>query len=169
MEKTSLINTSTFGTPHSFYAFQLADGSLVNVSIVDTAGQERFRSLSDQFYKKADGVLLVYDITRQDSFDEIKDYYYEKIKENCKENIKVILLGNKTDLEEQRVIPPEVGANYAAEKGFLFLETSCLKNRTVADGFQTLIELTYREGTPNMNEKSLSLNQKKTKKKGGCC
>ena len=163
---------STYGTPHSFYSFQLADGSLVNVSIVDTAGQERFRSLSDQFYKKADGALLVYDITRQDSFDEIKDYYYQKIQENCNENIKIIVLGNKTDLEELRKIPPEVGANFAAEKGYLFMETSCFKNKTVAGGFQTLIELTYRERAPNMTEKNISINKNKhnsTKNKKGCC
>ena len=144
----------------------------VDISLFDTAGQERFRSLSDQFYKKADGALLVYDITRQDSFDEIKDYYYQKIQENCNKNIKIMVLGNKTDLEELRKIPPEVGANFAAEKGYLFMETSCFKNKTVAGGFQTLIELTYRERAPNMTEKNISINKNKhknTKNKKGCC
>ena len=168
-KKITLMQMPTYGTPHSFYTFQLSDGSVVSVSIVDTAGQERFRALSTQFYKKADGVLLVYDITKQDSFDEIKDYYYGKIKENCKENIKVVVLGNKSDLEELRVIQPEVGANFAAEKGFLFMETSCLVNRSVADGFQTLIELTYRERKPEIREKTISISSQGKNKKGRCC
>ena len=145
----------------------------MNVSIVDTAGQEIYRALSKNFYKKADGVLLVYDITRQESFDEIKDYYCKKIKEYCKENVKIILLGNKTDLEDQRKIPPEVGSNFAAENNFLFMETSCLTNKNVADGFETLIELAYREVIQKEKDDAVVLknnqNTTNTETKRHCC
>ena len=144
-----IVNVATIGIVHGFHTFQLSDGSLVNVNIVDTAGQENFRALSSQYYKKADGILLVYDITNEKSFENIKDYYFEQIKEKCKKNIKIIVLGNKTDLEEDRKVNPKEGANFAAKNGYMFLETSCLKNRFVADSFETLIELTYRDVIEN--------------------
>ena len=171
----NLVNVATIGIIHGFHTFKLSDGSLVNVSIVDTTGQENFRSLSNQYYINADGILLVYDITNSTSFENIKGYYYEQIKEKCKKNIKVIVLGNKTDLEEERKVSPEEGANFAAENGYIFLETSCLKNRNVADSFETLIELTYREleekNLTNYSENSIKikkLSKKKKKKKKGC-
>ena len=153
-----MVNLSTVGIVHGFHTFQLSDGTLVNVDIVDTAGQENFRALSSQYYKKADGCLLVYEITNRKTFESIKDYYFEQIQENCKKDIKVIVLGNKTDLEYNREVNPEEGANFAAENGYIFLETSCLKNQTVADSFETLIELIYREA----EEKNLSNLSKET-------
>ena len=136
---------STYGTPHFFSTFLLSDGSLVSVKIFDTAGQEKFRSLGRQYYKNADGCLLVYDITNKSSFEELDNYYLKEIKDNCKPDIKIILLGNKTDLEERRQVSSDEGADFALKNNFIFLETSCLKNTNVADGFETLIELTYRE------------------------
>ena len=115
----------------------------MNVLIADTAGQEQLKALSNQYYKKADGILLVYDITNQASFDEIKNYYSKQIKDRCKFGVKVLLLGNKTDLEDERKISPEMGVNYAVDNKFLFMETSSLKNENVAGCFETLIELTY--------------------------
>ena len=115
----------------------------MNVLIADTAGQEQLKALSNQYYQKADGILLVYDITNQASFDEIKNYYSKQIKDRCKFGVKVLLLGNKTDLEDERKISLEMGVNYAVDNKFLFMETSCLKNENVAGGFETLIELTY--------------------------
>ena len=72
---------ATIGTLFTFSTYQLSDGSLVNIKILDTAGQEKFRSLSHQYYRDADGCLLVYDITERESFDEIKNYLCERIKE----------------------------------------------------------------------------------------
>ena len=170
-----IVNVATIGIVHGFHTFQLSDGSLVNVNIVDTAGQENFRALSSQYYKKADGILLVYDITNEKSFENIKGYYFEQIKEKCKKNIKIIVLGNKTDLEEDRKVNPKEGANFAAKNGYMFLETSCLKNRNVADSFETLIELIYREleekNLTNYSDNSITINnhfKKKKKKKKNC-
>ena len=164
----------TIGIPHSFCSYQLSDGALINVDIIDTAGQEKFKALSKGHYKKADGVLLVYDITNKETFDEIQNYFLREIKENCKEEIKIMLLGNKTDLEDERQITSDEGANFAADNGFMFLETSCLLNRNVADSFETLIELTYRDvlerNQTHLTEKPLIIDRKsRVTHKSSCC
>ena len=156
---------STLGFPHSFSLFQLAEGSFVNVTIIDTAGQEKFKALTSLYYKQADGILMVYDITSIKSLDEIRNYYSDKIKEECRRDVKILLLGNKTDLEEKREIPTEVGACIAKEKGFMFMESSCLNNKNVAGCFETLIELTYREVIQNQREKPLVITKKNKKNK----
>ena len=135
---------STIGLPNYFSSYKLSDGSLVNVQILDTAGQERFKSINTNYYQRADCCLLVYDVTNKNSFNECKDYFNEKIQENCKENIQVILLGNKTDLVNQREVTPDEGANLGLENNYIFIETSCLKNENVSDAFETLIEITNR-------------------------
>ncbi len=146
------------GIPNYFSVYQLSDGSLVSVQIMDTGGAERFRSITTNYYRNADCCLLVYDITDKSSFNEIKDFFNEKIKEKCKENIPIILLGNKTDLESQRQVPPEDGANFCTENGYIFMETSCLKNSNVADAFETLIELANRDA---LKKKSVEKRGKK--------
>ena len=118
----------------------------------DTAGQEQFRSLSENYYKKADCCLLVYDITKIESFEECLGYYNKCIHEKCKKNIPVILLGNKSDLEDKRVITSEDGALFSEQNGYMFMETSCLKNTNVSNAFETLIELTNREMQKNNND-----------------
>ena len=173
-----MVQLPTVGIPHSFETYQLSDGSLVNVKILDTAGQEKFKSISERYYKEADGCLLVYDISKRSTFDEIKEYYKEKIKEKCKEDIKIILLGNKTDLEEKREVPSEEGAIFAAENGYMFMETSCLQNKYVADCFETLIEIIGREAKEknqtNDDEETIRIvksikKNKKNKNKGSSC
>ena len=108
------------GIPHYFSHYKLSDGSLVNVNILDTAGTEKFRSLSTSYYRQTDCCLLVYDITDEYSFNEIKEYFNDRIKELCKKNIQVILLGNKTDLEDKRKIPSEEGAKFCLENWLYF-------------------------------------------------
>ena len=102
--------------PNYFNTYKLSDGFLVNVNILDTAGQEKFKSINESYYKKADCCLLVYDITSRESFEECKNYYNPKLKEKCKKGIKVILLGNKADLESQREVPSEEGAGFSLGK-----------------------------------------------------
>ena len=153
------------GYPNYFSTYKLSDGSLVNVNILDTAGQEKFKSVSESYYKRADCCLLVYDITNRKSFDEVKDYYNENIKEKCKKKIKVILLGNKTDLEDKRKVQPEEGAGLALENDYIFMETSCLKNTNVSDAFETLIEITNIESKKNKDSrKGLQLKKENIKR-----
>ena len=135
------------------------------MELIDTAGQEQFKSLTESYYKKADCCLLVYDITKKKSFDECKDYYNQNIKDFCKENIKVILLGNKTDLADEREVTPEEGAAFAVKNDYIFMETSCLKNENVADAFETLIEITNIESKKDNNHRRKTISLKKNTKK----
>jgi small GTP-binding protein len=125
---------------------------------MDTGGAEKYRAITTNYYRNADCCLLVYDITEKDSFEEIKNFFNKKIKEICKPDIPVILLGNKTDLESKRQVPSEDGANFCTENGYMFMETSCLKNTNVSDAFETLIELTNREMMKNKDNKKDSGN-----------
>ena len=158
---------STIGNPNYFTSYQLSDGSLVNVHILDTAGQEKYKSLNEKYYKKASCCLLVYDITDKNSFEECKNYYNENIKEKCKENIKVVLLGNKTDLEDQRQVPSEEGATFALENNYIFIETSCLKNESVDEAFKTIIIETalakMKDEENNENNESLTIKNDQNK------
>ena len=166
-----LINFPSIGISETFQTYQLSDGSLVNVEFLDTAGQERYRTLNNQYYRKADACLLVYDISNKITFQSIKNYYKREIKEKCKDDIKIILLGNKTDLEDQREVSSIEGADFAFENNYIFMETSCLENRNVADSFETLIELTYRENLniyANQSENTITIKSSQNNKKI-CC
>jgi len=173
-----MVNT-TVGLPHYFSTYQLSDGSLVNVQIMDTSGQERFRAINQNYYRRADCCLLVYDITDIKSFEACK-FYSEQIKEKCKKNIKTVLLGNKTDLESERKVPPEKGATFSLKHDYIFMETSCLKNENVADAFEVLIETTHRDMKKNKDrtedrtssiviDRDSYINTNKKKKKIDCC
>ena len=157
----------------------MSDGSLANVQIMDTSGQERFRAINQNYYRRADCCLLVYDITDIKSFEACK-YYSEQIKERCKKNIKTVLLGNKTDLESERKVPPEKGAAFSLKNNYIFMETSCKKNENVADAFEVLIETTHREIEKNKDkieedrmsvviDKKDYINTNRKKKKNDCC
>ena len=136
-----LIDTETSAVDFLSKTFQLSDGSVVNCFIYDTCGQERFNSLNESYYKSADAALLVYDISNRKTFDLIKEHYCPKIKDICKKNIPIILLGNKTDKIKERQIQPEEGTKLALDYKCMFKETSCFKNENVADAFEALIEL----------------------------
>ena len=137
--------------------YQLPDGSYVNCEIMDTGGQEEFDAQNRLYYKRADCCLLVYDITNPNSFKAIKNHYVKEIKDNCKENITVILLGNKTDLEKKRKITKKEGASLAEKNKYIFMETSCEQNFNVQDAFETLIIMTNTEMVKNQQ---LNLNEK---------
>ena len=159
-----MVSSATIGTPNYFTSFKLSDGSLVNVHTYDTAGQENYKSLTENYYKKADCCLLVYDIANSESFKECKNYYNGCIKEKCKKNIKVMVLGNKTDLENERQVSSKEGADFAVENEYIFMETSCYKNTNVANAFETLIEITNIEAKKNgtNNNKGMKLKNEKT-------
>ena len=139
---------------------------------MDTGGQERFNSIVSNYYKIADCCLLVYDITSKKSFEKIKDYYIDKLKENCSKIVKIILLGNKTDLNEKREVSSKEGADLAEKNGYIFMESSCVDNYNVSNAFETLIQITNTELEKNDSRK-LKIkpinNKKKDKDKGKCC
>ena len=131
----------TIGLQYYVVSYQLTDGSVINMHISDTCGQERFNSICERYYKKADGVLLVFDISNHKTFDKIKNYYSKMIRENCKEGIPIILLANKTDLKDQRQVTEEEAINLSINEEYVYRETSCVKNENVADAFETIVEM----------------------------
>ena len=155
----------------------------MNCEIIDTGGQEKFNAINKTYYKRADCCLLVYDVTNRESFEECKNFYKKEIAENCKINVKVILIGNKVDLKETREISEEEGSKFAKENKYYFKETSCEKNFNVADAFETIIIMTHNDMIKNNYEslevtetekpekkielKSNKSNKKRKKKK--CC
>ena len=157
---------ATVGIEDVFKGYRLSDGSVVNIRIMDTGGQENFDSINVKYYRDADCCLLVYDITSEKSFDKVKNYYIEKIKENCKTIIKVLLLGNKTDLKEERVISPKDGADLAQKNGYIFMESSCKDNYNVTDAFTTLIEMTNNELIKTDIKQNFRVKGERKKKKG---
>ena len=108
---------------------------------MDTCGQERYDSICEKYFKDGDGVLLVFDITSKNSFEKIKNYYVDKIKEKCKKGIPIILLGNKTDLKDKRVVSQEDAIDLSVNEEYIYKETSCVNNENVADAFETIIEM----------------------------
>ena len=152
-----------------FQCVQLSDGSIIKLRVLDTAGQEKFNAINENYYRQADCCLLVYDITSRESFQRIKKYYIKKIKENCNNIKKVVLLGNKSDLKLERKVSVEEGSNLALENGYIFMESSCKDNYNVSDAFTALVEMTNNEyKKKNNNNISLNLGGD-TKSKNICC
>ena len=157
----------TAGVDFFIKTFQLSDGSVVNCLIYDTGGQEKFKSINSQYYRKANAILLLYDITKKDSFDEISNYYSKEIRERCNKNIPVVLIGNKLDLENEREVSQEEAIILAKQENYVFRETSCKTNQNVANAFEALIELWNNEERKkrSMGQRSNSDEFRKNKKR----
>ncbi|KAG2598426.1 hypothetical protein PVAP13_5KG366500 [Panicum virgatum] len=99
------------------------DGKTIKLQIWDTAGQERFRTITSSYYRGAHGIIVVYDVTDQESFNNVKQWLNE-IDRYASENVNKLLVGNKCDLAESRAVSYEAGKALADEIGIPFLETS---------------------------------------------
>ena len=111
----------------------------IKIQIWDTAGQEAFQAITRTYYKGAIGALLVYDITRKETFEHIRKWY-DEVKLNGSKDICCILIGNKKDLEEQRQVKYEEGKRLAEENNLLFLETSAKTAENVQECFTVSAE-----------------------------
>ncbi|PON90901.1 Small GTP-binding domain containing protein [Trema orientale] len=110
----------------------------VKAQIWDTAGQERYRAVTSAYYRGAVGAMLVYDITKRQTFDHIPRWL-EELRSHADKNIVIILIGNKTDLENQRAVPTEDAKEFAQKEGLFFLETSALESTNVENAFLTVL------------------------------
>ena len=159
------------------------ENNIVKVQIWDTAGQERYRSITNAYYKGAKGSLLVYDITNKKSFDDL-DKWILDLKTNGDDNLSLILLGNKSDLEDKRVISTEEGKNKAEFYKSSFLETSALNGNNIEKAFSELIMDVYKnnheifEKQANVkidNDRAIDLDKgknnenNKDNERGWCC
>ncbi|XP_015582916.1 ras-related protein RABA6b [Ricinus communis] len=127
----------TIGVEFAYRNIRVAD-KLIKAQIWDTAGQERFRAITSSYYRGALGALLVYDITRRATFDNVKKWLTE-LREYGNPEMVVVLAGNKCDLSHTREVGEEEGKNLAETEGLCFMETSALENLNVEEAFLEMI------------------------------
>lgn len=127
---------STIGIDFKIRTIEL-DGKKIKLQIWDTAGQERFRTITTAYYRGAMGIMLVYDITDEKSFENIKNWI-RNIEENASADVEKMLLGNKCELNEKRQVTKERGEKLAVEYGIKFVETSAKASINVEQAFFTL-------------------------------
>ena len=149
----------------------------MKLQIWDTAGQERFKNITASYYRGGNGVLVVYDITDRDSFDNLNSWLIE-IEKNANKNVYKLLIGNKCDLEDKRKVTYQEGKDFATSNGMQFIETSTKTDTKVKDAFEMLTQeiikanitkdkvMEKKEKTVHLNHGGSDLN---TKPKGGCC
>ena len=104
-------------------------GESVHMQIWDTAGQERYKSFTKAYFKDCKGILMVYDITSRKSFDNLENWFRLSEEQSKVDNLPIVLVGNKTDLDERRLVPTLEGEDMADQKGTGFIETSAYSNR----------------------------------------
>ena len=166
----SLDYLTTLGVDYKHKKIKLKNGKDVRLRIFDTAGQERFKSVSASFIKKADGVILIYDIGEKDSFEAV-DNWIKSIREIGKDKLPIILVGNKCDLsDDKRMISLKEGQDKANEFNIPFYETSCKEGINIKEVFEKLIDDIIEKGNKNLMGEFKILNKgKKGKKKEKCC
>ncbi|KAF3454635.1 hypothetical protein FNV43_RR05083 [Rhamnella rubrinervis] len=118
------------------------EGKTVKAQIWDTAGQERYRAITSAYYRGAVGALLVYDITKRQTFDNVQRWLRE-LRDHADSNIVIMMAGNKSDLNHLRAVSDQDGQALAEREGLSFLETSALEATNVEKAFQTILTEIY--------------------------
>merc|ERR1711957_1164387 len=127
---------STIGVDFKIRTIEL-DGKTIKLQIWDTAGQERFRTITSSYYRGAHGIIVVYDVTDNETFNNVKQWLHEIDRYAC-ENVNKLLVGNKSDLAAKRVVSTEQGKEFADSLGIAFLETSAKTSTNVEQAFLTM-------------------------------
>ena len=180
--KTSLIsrlidNTFNYNETTTFVASNFSkeieysefNGITLTLQIWDTAGQEKFRSVNKIFYKEAAVVILVYDITNERTFEQLKTYWYQEVKQKGEKNVVFAVAGNKCDLFSDEKITEKEGREFANEIGAVFFQTSPLSNINVSELFKEVGKVYLQKNGLDKDNEFIKLNGKKKKKKEGCC
>ncbi|XP_043072794.1 EF-hand calcium-binding domain-containing protein 4B [Puntigrus tetrazona] len=142
------------------------DNSQVALQMWDTAGQERYRSITKQFFRKADGVVVVYDITNEQTFTAVR-HWLASVQEGAGEDIPIMLLGNKTDLDGQREVPLGVAEKLAKDFQLIFYECSAFSSHNVTESMIHMARV-LKDQEDREKEKTVSLVDNHAKKKS-CC
>ena len=153
---------TTVGIDKGIKIIKIKD-TIYKLNLWDTAGQERFRSLPERYFQNADGVLLLFDISNKNSFENV-DIWVESIKKSVKSSTSknVFLIGNKIDLE--RVIKKEEAIKKADDYGFKYFEASCKINMNLTEIMARMIYSCYKSLDKNQNLSLDKYNKKKKKK-----
>jgi len=120
------------------------EGKEIKLQIWDTAGQESFRSITRSYYRGAAGALLVYDITRRETFTHLTSWL-EDARQHSSSEMTIMLIGNKSDLETKRAVTFEEGEQFAKENGLIFLETSAKTSQNVEEAFLLTAKKIYEK------------------------
>jgi small GTP-binding protein len=148
---------ATVGVEFGSKTFNIND-NVIKAQIWDTAGTEKYRSITNAYYKGAKGAFVVYDISRKTSFNNIDKWLFD-LKNNGDENINIILIGNKIDLEHQREVTTEEGEKKAVLNKASFIETSAKNGDNIEKAFNLMIENVYENfKKENENKENIDLN-----------
>ena len=189
--KTSIITRFANGTFNSNYLAtvgldnftkdEIIDNKTIRIKIWDTAGQERYKSLTKGFFRNAEGVMLVYDVTNSETYENLK-YWMQSIKNNLGnsiDDIPIIIIGNKIDCQE-REVSVEEAENFWKEQGFSYFETSAKTGENIEKTIKFLVKrvINVKEGNKDENKdftKSIKIDKddnneekKSEAKKCGC-
>ena len=149
----------------------------VLVKLWDTAGQERFKALTPNYFRNAEGVVLAYDVTNSESFENLK-FWINSIKSNLGEKnifIPIIIIGNKIDMEDMRDITKEDASKFAKENNYKYFETSAKTGEGVDEAIRDLVNQVLANSDKNEavkgERKSVKIedNKENNQKKKGCC
>ncbi|KAG2615819.1 ras-related protein RABA2a-like [Panicum virgatum] len=119
------------------------EGKIIKAQIWDTAGQERYRAITSAYYRGALGAVLVYDVSKPTTFENISRWLKE-LRDHADSNIRIMLVGNKTDLRHLRAVTTEDAQNFAEAEGLSYIETSALEATNVEEAFQLILGDIYR-------------------------
>ncbi|XP_072969230.1 ras-related protein RABA2a [Typha angustifolia] len=137
-----LESKSTIGVEFATRTLQV-EGKIIKAQIWDTAGQERYRAITSAYYRGALGALLVYDVTKPTTFENISRWLKE-LRDHADSNIVIMLIGNKTDLKHLQAVASEDAQSFAEKEGLSFIETSALESTNVEKSFQMILAEIYR-------------------------
>lgn len=164
---------STIGVDFKIRTIEF-DGKIVKLQIWDTAGQERFRTITSSYYRGAHGIIVVYDVTDQDSFQNVKRWFTE-IEHYADPKVHRLLVGNKCDLEAQRVVSTSAGEALAKELQIPFLETSAKQATNVEATFVKMAQKVASGSLMDGMSRNMPLNanrlnaQPVQQNSGSCC
>lgn len=157
---------STIGIDFKIRTAEL-DGQTAKFQVWDTAGQERFKTITIAYYRSAMGFLLTYDVTDEKSFQSIRTWYQD-VKNNARENVEMILVGNKKDMADKRVVSYEQGKALADELGIPFMEASAKTAEGVDEAFLQLARM-VKDNVYNQDEETIKVNNQNAPANKGCC
>ena len=160
---------STIGLDYRLKTMTLENGKNIKLQIWDTAGQDRFRAITKNYYKGANGIILIYDVTNLQTYENVKNWI-NQIREEANPNVVIYLAGNKIDVnEELRVVRTEEGQKIADEYNLPFYETSAKSGININEIFEDLVKKVDEIYSKLEVPKKQIKNKLYTGKKKGCC
>lgn len=177
----NLESKSTIGVEFATKSLTV-DAKVIKAQIWDTAGQERYRAITSAYYRGAVGALLVYDVTRHTTFENVSRWLKE-LRDHTDPNIVVMLIGNKSDLRHLVAVPTQEGTEFSEKESLYFMETSALESTNVENAFTEVLTQIYHivskkametgdagGATVSVPQRGESINVKEAGgKPGGCC